>query len=207
MQANALGTLFIVSAPSGAGKTSLLKALTDNSARAKVSVSYTTRSKRNGEVEGIHYHFVTPERFEAMLESGDFLEQATVFGNRYGTSQSRVEQDLKAGIDVILEIDWQGAAQVRKLMPNSISIFILPPSKQALQSRLEDRAQDDSSVIAQRMAQAVDEMSHYAEYDYLVINDDFQTALKQLQAILSAQRLHISKQQFAIKDLLIDLLS
>ncbi|MCF7980759.1 MAG: guanylate kinase [Pseudomonadales bacterium] len=201
------GTLFIVSAPSGAGKTSLVRALIEKIPSILVSVSYTTRPIRPGEQEGIHYHFVSKQAFEDMLEQSDFLEHATVFGNKYGTSQSRVEKQLKDGKDVILEIDWQGAAQVRRLMPESVGIFILPPSKQALRTRLESRGQDDQSTIAHRMAQAVDEMSHYAEYDYLVVNDQFDVALHQLSTIVESHRLAINKQKNALTHLISDLLA
>jgi len=203
---NPKGTLFIVSAPSGAGKTSLVRALVEKTPSILVSVSFTTRPKRAGEKDGVHYHFVSEQTFEDMLEQSDFLEYATVFGNKYGTSQSRVEEHLKAGEDVILEIDWQGAAQVRRLMPESVGVFILPPSRQTLRARLESRGQDDRSTIEHRMAQAVDEMSHYAEYDYLLVNDQFDDALSQLIAIVESNRLRIAKQQNALKDLLADLL-
>jgi len=204
---NTKGTLFILSAPSGAGKTSLVKALTEQLPDVLVSVSFTTRPRRDGEQDGIDYNFVSAETFEQMLQQGDFLEEAMVFGNRYGTSQSWVTQQLAAGQDVILEIDWQGAAQVRRLAPDSVSIFILPPSKTTLRSRLEGRGQDDPATINRRMAQAVDEMSHYAEYDYLLINDQFGQALQQLVSIFQAQRLTITKQQHAARDLLTELLA
>lgn len=201
------GTLFIVSAPSGAGKTSLVKALTDNTPSILVSVSFTTRPKRAGERDGVHYNFVSTEQFEAMLNQGDFLEHANVFGNYYGTSQAWVKSKLMEGKDVILEIDWQGAAQVRKLIPESIGIFILPPSRQTLRERLEVRGQDNSETIDRRMAQAVDEMSHYTEYDYLLVNDNFDLALQQFRAAIEAQRLKLSVQQNAIGELLTELLA
>lgn len=201
------GTLFIVSAPSGAGKTSLVKALTDNTPSILVSVSFTTRPKRAGERDGVHYNFVSTEQFEAMLNQGDFLEHANVFGNYYGTSQAWVKSKLMEGKDVILEIDWQGAAQVRKLIPESIGIFILPPSRQTLRERLEVRGQDNSETIDRRMAQAVDEMSHYTEYDYLLVNDNFDLALQQFRATIEAQRLKLSVQQNAIGELLTELLA
>ena len=184
-----LGTLYVVSAPSGAGKTSLVKALLDQVKFLSVSVSHTTRACRTGEQNGIDYHFVTPEIFEGMVKGHDFLEYAKVFGNYYGTARSGVDRLLGKGTDVLLEIDWQGARQVRAAAPDSISIFILPPSRDALEQRLQGRGQDDAQVIEKRMAQAVDEMSHYQEYDYLVINDDFETAVQDLWAIVKARRL------------------
>lgn len=189
------GTLYTVSAPSGAGKTSLVKALIENDSQVTVSVSHTTRPVRPGEINGINYHFVEHETFLGMLGESAFLEHAQVFENFYGTSKAWVEETLASGRDVILEIDWQGAAQVRKLMPGTVGIFILPPSQQALQERLTGRGQDEQSVIDKRMAQAIDEMSHYVETDYLVINDDFITALAELRAIMVAERQRLAGQQ------------
>ncbi|MCB1921045.1 MAG: guanylate kinase [Candidatus Competibacteraceae bacterium] len=183
-----LGTLYIVAAPSGAGKTSLVKRLVETTPGVAVSVSHTTRPPRPGERDGEHYHFVTPATFEAMIAQGAFLEHAQVFGNRYGTSRDAVHTQRQAGLDVILEIDWQGARQVRERLPDSPGIFILPPSREALRQRLTGRAQDQAEVIERRMAAALDELSHYAEFDYLVINDDFTTALDALRAILIAHR-------------------
>ena len=203
----AKGTLFIISAPSGAGKTSLVKALCEDNSSLRTSVSFTTRTIRPGEENGVHYHFVNHDNFEAMLERTEFLESANVFGNYYGTSQIWVEQQLNAGMDVILEIDWQGALQVRKLLPDSVSIFILPPSRQALEERLNGRGQDDAEVIAKRMAQAKDEMSHYSEFEYLVINDDFSLALTELRAIITAQRLQARRQHQQANNLIKELLS
>jgi len=203
----AKGTLFIISAPSGAGKTSLVKALCENNSSLRTSVSFTTRTIRPGEENGVHYHFVNHDDFEAMLERTELLESANVFGNYYGTSQVWVEQQLDAGMDVILEIDWQGALQVRKLLPDSVSIFILPPSRQALEERLNGRGQDDAEVIAKRMAQAKDEMSHYSEFEYLVINDDFSLALSELRAIITAQRLQARRQHQQSNNLIKELLS
>jgi guanylate kinase len=188
------GNLYIVSAPSGAGKTSLVNALIQRVDHLQVSISHTTRTCRPGEVDGVNYHFTTRAEFERMLEAGAFLESAEVFGNHYGTSQEWVRATLATGSDVILEIDWQGAQQVRRLMPDAISIFILPPSRSALQERLNNRGQDPMEVIEQRMAAAISEMSHYAEADYLVVNDDFDTALQELGAILTAGRLQMAKQ-------------
>ena len=189
------GTLYIVSAPSGAGKTSLVKALIDSMPQVRVSVSHTTRPTRPGEVDGVNYHFVDHARFKAMLEENAFLEHAEVFGNFYGTSQRWVEQTLAQGYDLILEIDWQGAQQVRRLMPEARSIFILPPTQQALRQRLTNRGQDSDEVIERRMREAVSEMSHYVEYDYLVINDDFAHALDDLKAIFRASQLSQRRQQ------------
>ncbi|MCK7597965.1 guanylate kinase [Microbulbifer sp. CAU 1566] len=189
------GTLYTVSAPSGAGKTSLVKALIENDSQVTVSVSHTTRPMRPGEIDGINYHFVDRDSFVSMLGDCAFLEHAQVFENFYGTSKAWVEETLASGRDVILEIDWQGAAQVRKQMPETVGIFILPPSQQALLERLTGRGQDDQSVIDKRMAQAISEMSHYVETDYLIINDDFTTALAELQAIMVAERQRLSRQQ------------
>ncbi|MCY1341335.1 Guanylate kinase [compost metagenome] len=189
------GTLYIVSAPSGAGKTSLVKALIDAEPNIRVSVSHTTRGMRPGEVDSVNYNFVSREEFVHMLEHGDFLEHAEVFGNLYGTSQRWVQQTLAEGHDLILEIDWQGAQQVRHLMPQAKSIFILPPSQEALRQRLDNRGQDSGEIIDRRMREAVSEMSHYVEYDYLVINDDFATALDDLKAIFRANQLRHGAQQ------------
>ncbi len=188
------GTLFVLSAPSGAGKTSLVKALLESTDNLCVSISHTTRPMRPGEQDGVNYHFVSREGFQALMEQSDFLEHAEVFGNFYGTSRSFVEQTLKTGKDVILEIDWQGAQQIRRIFPESISVFILPPSREALESRLRGRGQDAEAVIQGRLAKAVEEMSHYVEYDYLVINDHFDVALKDLRAVIEASRLRILKQ-------------
>jgi guanylate kinase len=188
------GALFVISAPSGAGKTSLVKALVESVPQLNVSVSYTTRAKRNGEVEGVNYHFITRQQFVEKIEHGDFLEYAEVFGNLYGTSQSWVEQKLQAGDDIILEIDWQGAQQIRMLEPDVIMIFILPPSREILIQRLRNRGQDSEDIIARRTAEAINEMTHYAESDYLVINDNFQQALGELQSIVQAERMRQVRQ-------------
>lgn len=201
------GTLYIVSAPSGAGKTSLVKALIDAQTQIRVSVSHTTRSMRPGETDGLNYHFVSRDSFLQMLERNEFLEHAEVFGNLYGTSQRWLEKTLAEGFDLILEIDWQGAQQVRKLMPQAKSIFILPPSQEALRQRLNNRGQDSDAIIEQRMREAVSEMSHYVEYDYLVINDDFATALDDLKAIFRANQLQQLQQQQRFSDLLSQLLA
>lgn len=201
------GTLYIVSAPSGAGKTSLVKALIDAQPQVRVSVSHTTRAMRPGEVEGVNYHFVSREDFLERLERDEFLEHAEVFGNLYGTSQRWLEQTLAEGYDLILEIDWQGAQQVRRLMPQAKSIFILPPTQEALRQRLNNRGQDSDEIIERRMREAVSEMSHYVEYDYLVINDDFAHALIDLQAIFRANQLRQPAQQQRHARLLNDLLA
>lgn len=183
------GTLFIVSAPSGAGKTSLVRELIESLDGIQVSVSHTTRSKREGEVDGVNYHFIPVADFEAKIAVGDFFEYAKVFDNYYGTSRYAVQTLLDAGQDVILEIDWQGAQQVRKQLLSAVSIFILPPSRSELERRLASRGTDEHAVIARRMRDAVSEMSHYDEYDYLVINDDFTTALQELQSLVISRRL------------------
>jgi guanylate kinase len=204
---HATGTLYIVSAPSGAGKTSLVKALIDQLDSLRVSVSHTTRAMRSGEIDGVNYHFTSRESFLALVTQSDFLEHAEVFGNLYGTSQSAVEKTLAQGNDLILEIDWQGAQQVRRAMPDSKSIFILPPSRTTLRERLTNRGQDEESIIDGRMALAVDEISHYVEYDYLVINDDFNTALDDLKSILRSARLNIGHQEDRYQELVTALLS
>lgn len=201
------GILYTISAPSGAGKTSLVSALTAKRDDLRVSVSHTTRKMRPGETDGINYHFATEDEFNDMLSRAEFLEHARVFGNLYGTSQVWVEQQLASGTDVILEIDWQGAAQVKQLMPDTQSIFILPPSRQTLLERLNSRGQDDASVIDGRMAQAVEEMSHYIQSDYIIVNDVFETALAQLEAVIVSQRLSSARQSNALEPLLADLLS
>ncbi|MEY3037975.1 MAG: hypothetical protein RL143_542 [Pseudomonadota bacterium] len=200
------GTLYIISAPSGAGKTSLVKALLEQDAKVRVSVSHTTRAPRDGEVDGVAYNFVSLAEFDQVIDAGQFLEYAEVFTNKYGTSKLWVEEQLAAGIDVILEIDWQGAQQVREKMPNALSIFILPPSRAELERRLTGRGTDSAEIIAGRMAQAESEMSHFGEFDYLVINDQFDEALNQLQAIFTANRLKMGVQTAVQKSLLEDLL-
>ena len=189
------GTLYIVSAPSGAGKTSLVTALTKDDQQIRVSVSHTTRAMRPGEQHGVNYHFVVHEEFKALIAQGDFLEHAEAFGNFYGTSRSALQQTLDQGYDLILEIDWQGAQQVRRLMPQALSVFILPPSQEALRQRLDGRGQDSEEIIAGRMKEAVSEMVHYDEYDYVIINDDFDAALADLKAVFRSNRLLLKKQQ------------
>jgi guanylate kinase len=187
-------TLYILSAPSGAGKTSLLKALRERDNSLHVSVSHTTRPMRPGEENGVHYHFIDKTKFEQKVEQGDFLEHAQVFGNYYGTDEASLRDQLASGEDTVLEIDWQGAQQVRHRFPEAVSIFILPPSPEALYDRLSNRGQDSEEVIQGRMQQAVDEMSHYAEFDYLIFNDDFDQALDELSSIVIAQRLRLIRQ-------------
>ncbi|GAB1260937.1 guanylate kinase [Aurantivibrio plasticivorans] len=201
------GTLYTVSAPSGAGKTSLVQALIESTNDICSSVSNTTRPMRPGEQDGIDYHFTSVEDFTQMLNDNAFLEHAQVFGNYYGTSKQWVENTLGLGTDVILEIDWQGAAQVRKLIPETVGIFILPPSQDALRSRLTSRGQDDNNVIESRMQAAQEEMCHYVEADFLIINDQFDTALTQFKAIIESQRLTLDSQQRKYQKLLSDLLS
>jgi len=201
------GQLLIVSAPSGAGKTSLIKALMEQDQRVEVSVSHTTRPQRPGEVEGVNYFFISTETFHEMREAGAFFESAEVFGHFYGTSLTQLEARLSDGADVILEIDWQGAQQVRKLLPDSAWLFILPPSLEALKSRLEARGQDPEDTIDLRMRAARDEMSHWDEADYLIINDQFDSALEALQALVRSLRLRTGQQQSALQDLIEDLLT
>ncbi len=179
-----MGRLFILSAPSGAGKTSLARALVERDPRLAFSVSHTTRAPRPGERHGVHYYFVTPEEFERMVERGEFLEHATVFGKRYGTARAEVERLLAQGKDVLLDIDWQGARAVKRRMPEAVSIFILPPSRAALEARLKNRAQDPPAVIAARMREATAQMRHYDEFDHVIVNDVFEEALADLEAII-----------------------
>ena len=207
MRSEASGSVFIVSAPSGAGKTSLVRALLEADPLVKLSISYTTRAPRPGEVEGQHYHFVDLNAFMVMLNRGDFLESAEVYGNHYGTSQRWIETQLAHGLDILLEIDWQGAMQVRKLMPQAISIFILPPSIAALKARLTGRAQDADEVIARRVAAAREDMSHVGEFDYVIINDDFAIAAAELQAVVKASRLQLAKQMARHRALIQNLLA
>lgn len=188
------GTLFVVSAPSGAGKTSLLAAALELDPRLCVSVSHTTRPMREGEQDGVNYHFVTHEQFEDMIEKGVFLEHARVFDNYYGTSGDWVDEQLRGGRDVILEIDWQGAQQIRRLRPEVVSVFIAPPSLEALKGRLVGRGKDSSEVIERRLREASEECSHYPEYDYLVINEDFATARDDLLAVFRAERQRVNRQ-------------
>lgn len=200
------GTLYTVSAPSGAGKTSLVAALIQRCDRIQVSISHTTRTQRNGERHGLNYHFIATKRFEAMLVNQEFLEYAQVFGNYYGTSKQWVEDTLASGVDVILEIDWQGAEQVCAILPETVGIFILPPSPQALRERLTGRGQDSAEIIDGRMAEALNEMRHYHDADFLLINDDFDIALDEFIAIIRCHRLRLSYQLIQQQTLLHNLL-
>ncbi len=201
------GKLYVISAASGAGKTSLVSALLQQVDDIQVSVSHTTRAPREGEVDGVNYHFVDTKKFEEMVEAAEFFEHATVFGNMYGTSQQHVEQQLLSGKDVILEIDWQGARQIRQLIPDCSTIYIAPPSTSALRERLTSRGQDDDEVIDRRMRDAVSEMSHYVEFDYLVINDEFEEARENLVAIIVGNRMLMEHQQREHAELLTELLT
>jgi len=201
------GLLIVVSAPSGAGKTSLVNALVSSDRNITVSVSHTTRARRGNERDGADYHFVDAAKFAAMRDADAFLEHATVFGNSYGTSRERVERELAAGRDVLLEIDWQGAQQIRRTFPSAVSLFILPPSHEALRERLHLRGQDNDDAIRKRTAEAVIEMSHHAEYDYIVVNDHFDQAIEDVKAIIRAERLRTARQVRKRQGLLDDLLS
>jgi len=203
-----LGTLYIISAPSGAGKSSLINELLaeERSWNVQVSISHTTRAPRVGEKDAQHYHFVDVDSFKSLIEENAFFEWAEVFGNYYGTSKVTIEQALQQGTDIFLDIDWQGAQQVREMMPEAVGIFILPPNRSELESRLNKRGQDSSEIIAKRMAQAQSEMSHYNEYDYLIINDDFELASKELSQIVNARRNKQSKQSIVHQTTIADLL-
>lgn len=204
------GNLYILSAPSGAGKSSLIAALLEKDMAKKmmVSVSHTTRQPRPGEENGVHYHFVDVAEFELLIDQGAFLEYAKVFGgNYYGTSLPAIEKNLAAGIDVFLDIDWQGAQQIREKVPSVKSIFILPPSLAELERRLIGRGQDSSDVIAERMSKAMDEISHYNEYDYVIVNDNFEQALSDLQSILRAEKLTLGYQDSQNRALIQELLA
>ncbi|HCW88928.1 MAG TPA: guanylate kinase [Marinobacter sp.] len=196
------GTLYVISAPSGAGKTSLVAAMLEQDPCLGLSVSHTTRPMREGEQDGINYHFVSRDDFEAMIARGDFLEHADVFGNYYGTSQVWVRETLAKGEDVILEIDWQGAEQVRRLMPDCVSIFIVPPSPEVLRERLTGRGTDAPEVVERRLKEAREECRHAAEFDYLVVNDDFTEALADLLAIVRSERLRFTAQNLRYGSLL-----
>jgi len=201
------GKLYIISAPSGAGKTSLVKQLIAGLDQVTVSVSHTTRAMRVGENEGKDYFFSTVDEFKQMVANKDFLEHAQVFDNFYGTAQKTVENSLDDGIDVILEIDWQGAQQVRKMLPDNVSIFILPPSIEVLQQRLENRGQDSQEIISRRMQDAVQEMSHCEEFNYLIVNDDFNLALSELRGIVVSHRLEKKRQLKRLAPLLEQLIA
>ena len=203
---HATGQLYVISAPSGAGKTSLVKALLESTPNLEVSVSHTTRDIRPGETDGINYHFVDESEFESIRDANGFFEWAQVFGNFYGTSSQTVQERLADGIDVILEIDWQGARQIKALVSTAISIFVLPPSTAALRRRLTDRGQDNDEIIEGRMQAARDEMAHYREADFIVLNDDFETALHDLQSIVRARRLSQEIQSRELTRVIADLL-
>lgn len=202
-----LGNLFILSAPSGAGKSSLINALLSQHADMQLSVSHTTRAPRAGEIDGVHYHFVSVEQFKAAIAEDEFLEWAEVFGNYYGTSKRVIADELAKGRDVFLDIDWQGARQIRQLVPSVHSIFILPPSVQELERRLNQRGQDSQEVIVKRMQQAKSEISHVTEYDSVLVNDDFQQCLQDLQHVVLSKRLQLHKQQQKHQALLSGLLA
>jgi guanylate kinase len=201
------GTLFIVAAPSGAGKTSLVRALVEADPSLALSVSYTSRPPRPTEVDGVHYHFVTRDRFLAMVADGEFFEYAEVHGDLKGTARAAVQPLLQAGRDVLLEIDWQGARQVRAQKPDCRTIFILPPSRAELERRLRGRGEDSEAVIARRLANSRDEIAHAHEFDYIVVNDDFQTALGDLKAIIHAHRLRQTLQEQRHAGLIAELLA
>ncbi|MSS76337.1 MAG: guanylate kinase [Methyloglobulus sp.] len=202
-----IGKLYIISAPSGAGKTSLVGQLMAEVDNLVVSISHTTRRIRPGENQGVDYYFVSPAEFQALLNNHALLEHALVFDNYYGTAKTTVEKTLNEGIDVILEIDWQGAQQIKRFCPDSLSIFILPPSTAVLEQRLQNRGQDEDHVIARRMRAAVTEMSHYDEFDYILVNDRFERALTELKSVIIANRLTKDRQQLNLKALITALLS
>lgn len=200
------GRLFVISAPSGAGKTSLVKALLARNPTLAVSISHTTREPRPQEQEGREYHFVSPESFRDLVARGAFLEHARVFDNYYGTSREAVERLLAAGSDVVLEIDWQGARQVRAALPESITIFILPPSRRALEERLTQRQTDSAEVIARRLRDAVSDMGHFNEFDYVVVNDRFAHTVEELESILAGRGEMLKRDRAALRPLLAELL-
>jgi guanylate kinase len=201
------GKLFVIAAPSGAGKTSLVRALMQRRPTLRFSISYTTRQQRPNERDGHDYFFVDKSQFERMVAAGDFLEHARVFDNYYGTSRSQVERILDAGQDVLLEIDWQGAQQIRSTLPECRSIFVLPPSRAALEQRLRSRGTDSDEVIARRLRDSLADLSHWSEFDYIVVNDDFERATAQLEAIVAGQGEHLRRDRAELRELLARLLS
>lgn len=201
------GNLFVIAAPSGTGKTTLVKALIDTVPKLSVSISHTTRPKRTNEMHGINYYFIEPAEFEAMIKQNDFLEYATIFEHQYGTSKTWVNQTLDKSIDVILEIDWQGYQQIKKLLPDTVGIFILPPSLADLSERLLKRNQDHPGMIKKRLSDAQATVSHIDEFDYVVINDDFDNALRDLKIIIEAERLRRTRQSLKYAKLIEDLTS
>jgi guanylate kinase len=205
-QDHTTGQLYVISAPSGAGKTSLVKALLESTSNLQVSVSHTTRAIRPGESDGVNYHFVDESEFTSIRDAHGFFEWAQVFGNFYGTSRHAIQERLAEGIDIVLEIDWQGARQVKMLVDDAVSIFVLPPSTAALRKRLTDRGQDDDEIIEGRMQAARDELAHYDEADFIVLNDDFEIALQDLQSIIRAQRLSQQVQTRELTSVIADLL-
>lgn len=198
--------LFVISAPSGAGKTSLVRVLVDELDKIKISVSHTTRPLRSEDREGVDYIFVDEDQFQAMIKESAFLEYAVIYGYHYGTAKAWILEQLKFGDDILLEIDWQGARQIRKLFPSALTIFIFPPSIQALRERLIDRRQDKTAVISQRLSMAREEISHYTEFDYLVVNDNFNQAVQSLIHIINAERLQRDVQEEKLSELLAELL-
>jgi guanylate kinase len=201
------GRLFVIAAPSGAGKTSLVKALLTSEPRLRLSVSHTTRKRRPTEEDGREYHFVSVPQFERLVARGEFLEHARVFDNFYGTARGFVAEQLRQGYDVILEIDWQGAQQVRRAMPQCVSIFILPPSRRALAERLAGRATDSPEIIARRLRDAAADMSHYREFDYVIVNDDFAQAVSDLRRIVAGRAEDLTSARPALAPLLAELLA
>lgn len=201
------GTLFIVAAPSGAGKSSIVNAVLKDTPGIALSISYTSRAPRPGERHAQHYHFIGVDEFKRMIAAGDFFEHALVHGDYKGTARQSVEPQLAAGLDVLLEIDWQGAEQVRRQMPDALSVFILPPSRHALETRMRSRGQDSEETIALRLSAAREEMSHYAEFDFLIVNDDFESAVREMQSIFIASRQRIAVQSERHAELISALLS
>ncbi|QTH63272.1 guanylate kinase [Psychrosphaera ytuae] len=201
------GNLFVISSPSGAGKSSLISALLKRHNDMKVSVSHTTRAPRPGEEDGVHYHFCQVDEFKSVIADDGFYEWAEVFGNFYGTSKQAIQEQLDQGIDVFLDIDWQGAQQMRKIVPDIITLFILPPSREELENRLNKRGQDSAEVIAKRMQQAQSEMSHYNEYDFVLVNDDFDQTLDEFERIVLAHRLQTGNIESKYADLIRQLLA